>query len=372
MRHKLTATAVKQVKPSGKAKKLTDGAGLYLYVHPQGGKYWRFDYRFGDKRKTLALGVYPDVSLADARASHQSAREQLSSGIDPSESKRVQKLTQHLAATDSFEAVAREWFSQKMKEKSDSYRVRTLRILEKDLFPFLGNRPVSQIKAPELLAVLRKIEGRDSIDIAHRAKQCSGQIFRYAIATGRAESDPARDLTGALIPKRRTKHHASIIDPIQIGELLRAIDSYKATIVVNAALKISILLFQRPGEIRHMEWSEINWQESRWELPGAKMKMGLDHIVPLSKQAVSVLEELHMHTGRGKYVFPSARGASRPLSENGVRTALRTMGYSNDQITPHGFRAMARTLLDEVLGYRVDWIEHQLAHAVKDPMDKVS
>jgi integrase len=184
--------------------------------------------------------------------------------------------------------------------------------LKKTCPPPLGNRPVSLIKAPELLAVLRKIEGRGSIDIAHRAKQCSGLIFRYAVAYGRAETDPSRDLTGALIPKRRTKHHASITDPKQIGELLISIDSYQGTIVVNASLKISILLFQRPGEIRNMEWSEINWKESRWELPGAKMKMGLDHIVPLSKQAVSVLEQLHMHTGRGRYVFPSARGASGP------------------------------------------------------------
>jgi integrase len=367
MRHKLTATTVKLAKPSGKAQKLTDGAGLYLFVHPHGGKYWRYDYRFADKRKTLALGVYPDVSLAEARSYHQSAREQLSSGIDPSEIKRVQKLTQHLASTDSFEAVAREWFNQMMSEKSDSYRVRTLRILEKDLFPSLSNRPVSQIKAPELLAVLRKIEERGSVDIAHRAKQCSGLIFRYAVATGRAESDPSRDLTGALIPKRRTRHHASITDPKLIGKLLRAIDTFEGTLVVKTALKLSPMLFQRPGEIRHMEWSEINWQESRWELPGNKMKMGLDHIVPLPKQALSLLKDLQKFTGRGRYVFPSARGASRPLSENGVRTALRTMGYTNEDITPHGFRAMARTLLDEVLGVRVDWIEHQLAHAVKDP-----
>lgn len=361
----LTATAVKSAKPTGKAYKLPDGNGMYLLVATTGSKYWRFDYRHLGKRKTLALGVFPDVKLADAREKLQAAREALAKGIDPGEMRKVEKLTRHLAAAESFEAVGREWFGHNMAGKSKSYHDRTLRILEKDLFPVLGMRPIANITAPELLAALRRIESRGAVDIAHRAKQTSGLIFRYAIATGRAERDPSSDLTGALKPRRK-KHHAALTDPKDVGRLLVAIDSFEGTEVVKTALKLSPLLFQRPGEIRNMEWSEINWEESRWEIPAEKMKKKLPHIVPLSEQALGLLNNLQSLTGRGRYIFPSARGASRALSENGVRVALRTIGYTNEQMTPHGFRAMARTILDEVLNYRVDWIEHQLAHAVRD------
>ncbi len=361
---RLAAMAVKQAKPRAKPYKVTDGAGLYMLVHPQSGKYWRYDYRFAGKRKTLAIGVFPDVSLADARKLHQFARERLGSGIDPSVYKKVEKLTKNQTAADSFEVVAREWFAHKIADKSESHKVRTNRILEKDLFPSLGSRPISKITAPEILAVLRKIEAR-TVDIAYRAKQTVGLIFRYAVATGRAESDPSRDLTGALKAKTK-KHHAALTDPQEVGTLLVAIDGFQGTPVVKAALQLSALLFQRPGEVRHMEWAEIHWAENRWEIPARKMKMKFDHIVPLCTQAQSVLREIHKLTGRGKYVLPSARGASRPLSENGVRTALRTLGYDNTMMTPHGFRAMARTILDEQLNFRVDWIEHQLAHQVRD------
>jgi integrase len=362
----LTAPAVKEAKPKEKAYKLADGGGLFLLVNPKGAKYWRFKYRFGGKEKNLALGVYPEVSLKQAREKHQEARQKLSQGIDPSEIRKIEKLTRHLANEDSFEAIATEWFNQLMPEKSKSYRDRTGRILEKDLYPFIGKRPIASITAPELLATLRRIESRGANDIAHRAKQTAGQVFRYAVATGRAERDPSSDLKGALKPRNK-KHHAALTEPKDVGRLLVAIDGFDGTQVVKTALQLSPLLFQRPGEIRNMEWAEIDWELKRWELPAKKMKMKLPHIVPLSKQVLALLEELHPLTGRGKYVFPSARGRSRALSENGVRTALRTIGYTNEQITPHGFRAMARTILDEVLGYRVDWIEHQLAHAVKDP-----
>lgn len=361
----LTATSVKQAKPRDKQYKMTDGGGMYLLVTTSGSRYWRYNYRFAGKRKTLSIGVYPEISLADARKLHQEAREKLAKGIDPGEVKKVEKLTRHLAAAESFEAIGREWFAQNMDGKSKSYLDRTLRILEKDLYPVIGSRPIANVTAPELLAALRRIEARGAIDIAHRAKQTAGKIFRYAVATGRAERDPSQDLTGAL-KARNKKHHASITDPKEVGKLMVAIDGFEGTLVVKTALKLSPLLFQRPGEIRHMEWSEIDWEQKRWEIPSEKMKMRLPHIVPLCSQAIELLTELHKLTGRGKYVFPSARGASRPLSENGVRTALRTIGYTNGQISPHGFRAMARTILDEVLGYRVDWIEHQLAHAVKD------
>lgn len=362
----LTATEVKQAKPKEKAYKLADGAGLFLLVNPKGAKYWRYKYRYAGKEKMLALGVYPEVSLKLAREKHQDARQRLSKGIDPSELRKVEKLTRHIATADSFEAVALEWFNQLMPEKSKSYHDRTERILRKDLFPVLGNRPIKSITSPELLASLRRIEARGANDIAHRAKQTAGQIFRYAVATGRAERDPSSDLKGALKPRNK-KHHAAITDPKEVGRLLLAIDGFEGTEVVKTALKLSPLLFQRPGEIRHMEWAEIDWDMKRWELPAEKMKMKLPHIVPLSEQAIELLQALYPITGRGEYVFPSARGRSRALSENGVRTALRTIGYTNEQITPHGFRAMARTILDEVLGVRVDWIEHQLAHAVKDP-----
>ncbi|MTI52848.1 MAG: DUF4102 domain-containing protein [Alcanivorax sp.] len=361
----LTATAVRQALPKAKAYKLSDGHGLYLLVNPKGAKYWRYKYRYGGKEKTLALGVFPEVSLKDARVAHQEARTKLDKGVDPSEERRVQKLTRNLAAADSFEAVALEWFGKVMPDKSESYRVRTRRILEKDLFPVIGQRPVGAIKPPEMLAALRRIEARGANDIAHRAKQTAGQIFRYAVVTGRAERDPSADLKGALAPRQK-QHHAAITDPDEVGRLMVAIDGFTGTPVVKTAVQLSALLFQRPGEIRAMEWSEINWDQARWEIPAAKMKMRAPHIVPLSRQALELLEELHLLTGRGRYVFPSARGASRCLSENTVRIALRAMGYDKDTMTAHGFRAMARTILDEVLGCRVDWIEHQLAHAVRD------
>jgi len=360
---KLTAAFVKQAKPRDKAFSLVDGGGLYLLVK-QAGKYWRYNYRYCGKQKTLSLGVYPDISLAEARKRHQTAREELTNGIDPSEIRKVQKITKSLANKDDFESVAREWFNQKLLDKSDSHKVRTTRILEKDLFPSIGGRPISRITAPELLAVLRKIEAR-TVDIAHRAKQVASAVFRYAVTTGRAEGDPSRDLAGALKVKSKT-HHAAITDPEELGRLLLAMDGYQGSLVVTTALQLSALLFQRPGEIRHMEWLEINWGKNLWEIPASKMKMKVDHLVPLSRQARELLTQIHKLTGRGKYVFPSARGVTRPLSENGVRTALRSLEFDNDTMTPHGFRATARTILDEELKCRVDYIEHQLAHAVRD------
>lgn len=362
---KLTATAVQQSKGQAAPVKLADGGGLYLLVQPGGGKYWRYNYRYAGKRKTLALGVYPDTSLAAARKLHQSARETLASGMDPGEAKRIERVTRHLASADSFEAIAREWMTTKMQDKSEKHRSRVKRALEGDLFPTLGKRPIADISSAELLQALRKIEARGAIETAHRAKQTAGQVFRFAVATGRAQRDPTPDLKEAL-QSREKQHLSAITDPAQVGKLLLAIDAFQGTPVVKTALQLSALLFQRPGELRAMEWAEINWDEERWEIPADKMKMRQPHIVPLCSQALEHLKALHVLTGRGRYVFPSARGGSRPLSENGVRTALRTMGYDNDTMTPHGFRAMARTILDEVLNYRVDYIEHQLAHAVRD------
>jgi integrase len=360
---KLTATAVTQAKPKPKPYSLSDGGGMYLLVNATA-KYWRYDYRFAGKRKTLALGVYPATSLKQAREKHQRARENLANGIDPSAHKKATSAATHAALANSFELLAIEW-SKTRSKKSESTEKRQNALLEKDLLPHLGNRPIADIKAPELLKTLRKIESRGAIETAHRAKRLAGQIFRYAVATGRAERDPSVDLKDALTQPIKT-HFKSITEPAEVGPLITAINNYQATPVVMAALKLSPLFLCRPGELRHLEWTEVNFAEARIELPASKMKMKEPHIIPLASQAIAILKELQPITGRGKYVFPSARGASRPLSDNGVRTALRTLGYTNDQISPHGFRAMGRTILDEVLNFPVDWIEHQIAHSVKD------
>jgi len=377
----LTDTKIKNLKPSikpvgtsedgkpvfqktDKPYRVSDEKGLYLEVHPNGSKYWRMKYRVHGKEKRLAVGVYPDTSLAQARDARDVARKQLALGIDPSQHKKATKAAKQDAAANSFQVIALEWMSKRgSMAKSSETRLQSM--LKKDLFPWLGSRPVNEITPPELLQSLRRIESRGAVDTAHRAKQYCGQIFRYAIATGRADRDPSSDLKGAL-QSATTTHFAAITDPREAGKLMLVIDGFTGTPVVRAALQLSPLLFCRPGELRHMEWEEINWQEQQWELPAEKMKMKQPHIVPLSRQAVEILEDLHRLTGSRRYVFPSARGASRPLSENGVRAALRTLGYENGTMTPHGFRAMARTLLDEVLGFRVEWIEHQLAHAVRD------
>ena len=360
---KLTATAVKQAKPKAKPYKLADGGGLYLHIKTAG-KYLRYKYRFAGKEKLLALGTYPEISLADARKLHQAARENLADGKDPSAHKKATSAATQAVLANSFELLAIEW-SKTRSKKSDGTEKRQNALLEKDLLPHLGKRPIADIKAPELLKTLRKIESRGAIETAHRAKRLAGQIFRYAVATGRAERDPSVDLKDALTQPTKS-HFKSITEPAEVGPLIAAINNYQATPVVMAALKLTPLLFCRPGELRHLEWTEVNFAEARIEIPASKMKMSEPHIIPLASQAIAILEELQPITGRGKYVFPSARGASRPLSENGVRTALRTLGYTNDQISPHGFRAMARTILDEILSFPVDWIEHQLAHSVTD------
>lgn len=360
----LTVQKAKAAKPREGSYKLSDEKGMYLLVHANGSKYWRMDYRLGGKRKTYSLGVFPEVSLAEAREDRDEARKLIKKGVDPSQSKRLDKLA--LSGADTFKSVALEWYDNKMTGKSDRHRQRAMSILKYDLFPKLGARPINDIAAPELLAALRKIESRGASDIAHRAKSTAGQIFRYAIASGLCERDISADLKGALKDKPKTEHRAAITDPKELGRLMIAIDGYEGTPVVCAALKLSALLFQRPGEIRQMEWSEINWEDELWSIPSEKMKMDRDHIVPFSRQSIEILKDIYRITGSGRYVFPSQRGQSRPLSNNGVRTALRTMGYDNKTMTAHGFRATARTILDEVNHVRVDYIEHQLAHAVKD------
>ncbi|WP_445362463.1 tyrosine-type recombinase/integrase [Microbulbifer sp. ANSA003] len=365
----LSDTKAKALKPRDKKYLESDSKGLYLEIKPNGTKRWIFRFRLHEKRCDLALGVYPSVSLAKAREAAREAKEYVAQGIDPRDVKRVRRESNLEANRNSFAAVSDEWFAAKMAHLSNSSKDRATLALERDLKPYLGKRPISEIAPPEVLRCLRRIESRGTLETAHRVKRVASQVFRFAVATGRADRDPTTDLTGALTPTKK-KHLAAITDPAEVGRLLTAIDEYQGTPVVRAALKLSPLLFCRPGELRKLEWAEINWDARQIELPSEKMKMGQPHIIPLAEQSLAILRELEPLTGRGKYVFPSARGQSRPLSDNGVRTALRSLGYDNETMTAHGFRAMARTLLDEVLGFRVDYIEHQLAHEVKDTLGR--
>ena len=362
----LTDTAIRKAKPGAKPAKLADGGGLYLLLRPDGARWWRWDYRrpVTGKRNTLSLGTYPETGLAEARARHAEARKALAAGIDPGEQRKAEKAAGLERAGNSFEVVAREWLAKQTwvagyRDKVDAWMVN-------DVFPYIGGKPVAEVTAPDFLRVARRIEERGAIESAHRILQNCGQVMRYAIATGRADRNPVADLKGALTTAEG-RHHAAITDPLALGGLLRAIEGYYGDPVTRAALKLSGLLFVRPGELRHAEWEEIDLDKAEWNIPADKMKMRQPHLVPLCDQAVAILRELHPLTGRGQYVFPGARSPRRPMSNNAINAALRRMGYDTDTMTAHGFRATARTLLDEVLGFRPDYIEHQLAHAVRDP-----
>lgn len=363
----LADTFVRQVKHTGKpaGDKHTDGGGMYLLVK-SGGKYWRMDYTHADKRKTLALGVYPEVSLAKARARRDKARELLADGIDPSTAKKEDKQAKADAAANTFEAVARDWLVKTKAKRAEITHLKVSTWLEKDAFPFIGKMPISTIGPRDVLdKVVRKVEARGAIDTAHRLKQLCGQVFRYAVVTGLAERDVTIDLREALVTKT-TKHHAAITEPKQVGDLMRSIFAYTGHPCTVAALKLTPLVFVRPGELRTMEWAELDLDAAEWRIPGGKMKMKVEHVVPLCTQAVELLRSVQPITGHGRYVFPSLRTGERPMSENTINGAVRAMGYSKEVHTAHGFRATARTIMDEVLGERVDLIEHQLAHTVKD------
>jgi integrase len=353
---------VKQVKPAG--DKHSDGQGMYLLV-TSAGKYWRFDYRFLGKRKTLALGVYPAVSLAKARARRQEARELLADGIDPGSAKRDAKNAKLIAAQHTFEVVARLWLEKTKSERAASTQEKVENWLAKDIFSVIGSQPISTISPRDVLVAVQRIEARGAIESAHRVKQLCGQVFRFAVATGLAERDVTVDLRGALA-SAPTNHFAAITEPHEVARLLKAIHGYSGHPYATAALKLSPLVFVRPGELRSAEWVEIDLNAAEWRIPGHKMKMRNDHIVPLATQAIEILRSVHLMTGHGKYVFPSIRSGDRCMSENTMNAALRSLGFGKDVMTAHGFRAMARTILDEVLEERVDFIEHQLAHAVKD------
>jgi len=362
----LTNTVIRNAKPADKAKKLFDGGGLYLEVAPSGGKWWRLKFRFAGKEKRLSLGVYPDISLKDARERRDEARKLLANDVDPSEHRKAKKSAKEERQANSFEVITREWFAKHSPNWSPDHANRTLRRLERDVFPWLGGNPIAEITAPQLLGTVRRIEKRGALETAHRALGNCSQVFRYAIATGRAERDPTSDLRGALPPVKGS-HFAAVTEPKKVAEVLRAIDGYEGTMIVRCALRIAPLVFVRPGELRHAKWADTNLDTAEWRYTVSKTNT--QHIVPLSNQAIELLKELHPLTGRGEYIFPSARNprGDRPMSDNAILSAMRRMGIDKEEMSGHGFRAMARTILDEVLGFRPDYIEHQLAHAVRDP-----
>jgi integrase len=362
----LTDTQINKAKPQDKDVKMFDGGGLYLLITPTGGKLWNLKYRFAGKEKKLSLGAYPAIALTDARKRREEAKKLLANGIDPGEVKKAQKAAIVAETENSFEAVAREWHTKYKVTWSAVHASTIIDRLEKEIFPWLGTRPIEEIKAPELLTCLRRMESRGALDTAHRVRNHCSNVFRYAIATGKAERDIAADLRGALPPVKGS-HFAAPTDPKTVAPLLRAIDSFEGSFVVKCAMQLAPMLFVRPGELRGAEWSEIDLEAAEWIIPAERMKMKVAHLVPLCKQAVEILKALRPLTGHSKYVFPCHRSPLRNMSENAVNAGLRRLGFEKSEITGHGFRAMARTILDEVLNVRPDFIEHQLAHAVKDP-----
>lgn len=359
---KLTAVSIKQAKPAEKPYKMTDGGGMYLLVDAKGGKYWRLDYRFAEKRKTLALGAYPEISLEEARKARDKARQQLRQDVDPSELRKVSKLTAAHRAANSFEAVAREWHAEFSPEWTKHTQEKNLRIFEKNAFPWIGDRPIAEVTAPELLALIRRVKDRGYLDTAHRLRMTAGQVFRYGISTGRCERDISADLRGA-IPTQRKKHYAAITDPEAFGKLLRDIWAYQGSLSTCCAFRLSALFGLRPGEIRNLEWSEVDTDGRLIRIPLGKMKARRLHVVPLADQALAILEELKPLTGEGKYCFPGLQSPDRPMSENTINAALRRLGYdTQSEQSAHGFRSSFSTMAHGSGLFRPEVVEVQLAH----------
>jgi integrase len=356
-----TDKTARNAKGRGAPYKLFDGGGLYLLVRPDGARYWRMDYRHAGKRRTLALGVYPSVTLAAAREQRDAAKSQLASGIDPSARRKHERLQVKIGAGNTFRIVADEWVAKQEREGRAIPTLNKTRWLLGFAFSVIGDRPVAEITAPELLAVLRKVEARGRYETARRLRSTCGQVFRYAIATGRAERDPSGDLRGALTAPRM-KHRAAVIEPRSIGALLRAIDGFDGQVTTVAALKLAAILFVRPGELRSAEWVEFDLDAAEWKIPAEKAKMRRVHRVPLSRQALTILRDLHSVTGSGRFLFPSVRTVRRPMSENTLNAALRRLGYTKDEATAHGFRSTAAVRLNEMGRWNPDAIERQLAH----------
>jgi integrase len=362
---------IRQAKPSSKAVRLHDGGGLYLELRPSGGKLWRFKYRHGGKEKRVGVGAYPETSIREARVQRDRLRELVRSGIDPSASRRASRQAAVKAANKvlaTFEVVAREWHTQNAKGWAESHSSRVLSRLDRFVFPYIGRRPVADVETPELLECLRRIEAREAFETAHRVLASCRAVFQFAIATARAVRDPSPDARHTLVKKPPAQHFAALTDPEQVGQLLRTLQRHRGTFVVSCALRMAPLVFVRPGELRTAEWAAIDLDAAEWRF--ALSKTGEEHVVPLATQAVAILRELEPLTGARRYVFPSERSPRRPMSENATLYAMRDLGIAATDMTPHGFRAMARTMLDEQLGERADFIEHQLGHAVRGPLGR--
>jgi integrase len=368
---------IKSIKTGDPRQRLSDGEGLYLKLFVNGGSHgWRFDYSLDGRRNTLSLGTYPDTTLSDARRRAEDARRLIKNGRDPSDLRKAarkkvaarreaeSRAAAGLPPLDSFEAIAREWYAKHAPSWADTHADKILRRLERDVFPWIGGKPIKSIRPADLLSVFKRVEERGALETTHRVQQNCGQVFRYAVATARAESDPSRDLRGAL-PPWKPQHYPTITDPRAVGRLLRDIDNYDGGFVTKCAMKLSPLLFVRPGELRRAEWSEINLEAAEWRIPTSKMKARVLHIVPLATQAVAILQELKPLTGRSAWVFPGVRTNGEPMSENTVNAALRRLGYDRTMLTAHGFRGMASTMLHES-GWPTDVIERQLSHCERN------
>lgn len=361
----LTATQIKKAKHGDGNTRLSDGGGLYLLLQPSGKHWWRFDYSIKGKRKTLSFGTYPEISLLDARTQREAARELVAKGVDPSGERQAEKASYQI----TFRHISDEWLEKQKPGWAERHTQTVKSRLRRDILPVLGSLPIHEITPKQVLNVLQQIENRGAVETAHRCRVIIGQVFRYAMASDRCVHDPTIALRGAL-KKAKVKHHAAITDPQELGAFLRMASSYGGTPIVAAALQLMPRTAVRPGELAHCEWSEINFDTATWEIPEEKMKTSHPHIVPLSQQCIEIFKSLQPISGAGKYVFPSSRSASRPMSNMALGAALRRLGYEQGQVTPHGFRATFRTLCDEILRFRVDLIEHQLAHAVRDPLGR--
>lgn len=373
-RKELTVTAIERARPQSKPYRLSDRRGLYLIVNPNGARWWRFAYSTVSRRNNISLGVYPDVGIAEARQRRDDARKLIAKGIDPSIQRKVEKVAEAAATENTFRAVAKRWRGLELPNHANPETAALVwRRLELYVLPYIGNQPISEIETAEVARILDRIRQRGANATAGRIKVIIGQVCRFAIRRGLLKFDPTYPLRGER--RQKEKHHAALIKPTDVARLMTAIQIYSGSPIVRAALILSAYLFQRPGEVRQMQWTEIDMEAGAWEIPAEKMKMRRPHLVPLPSQALNVLRDLQPLTGHRlnlkpdapHYVLAGARSRLRPLSENAVRVALRTLGFGNDEMTPHGFRAMARTMLDEVLGFRPDLIEHQLAHEVRDP-----
>ena len=360
----LTDTAIRAIKPTSKTAKYFDGGGLYLEVAPSGGKWWRLKYRFQGKEKRISLGTYPTIGLKEARERREDTKKILANGIDPSAQRQAIKASITSIDQDSFEVVTREWFDKHVVNLAPSYSKKVRSLFERQIFPVLGAKPIAEVEPTDVLSAARHVEQTGAIETAHRLIQICGQVFRYAIATGRTKYDVSTGLHAAL-PKVNVKHMATLTDKKRIGQLLRAIDAYGGFFPVRCALKLAPLLFVRPGELQKAEWAEFDLPAAEWRLPASKMKMRQRHIVPLSHQALSILAELQAYTGNGQFLFPSIRTTTKPIALESMLVAIRSMGFTQDEMTMHGFRGMASTLLNE-MGYNRDWIERQLAHGERD------